>query len=81
MICSFKTAFCSSGSCNKEHYSHFDFGKCFHTNLSKELLELAAEEPPKHDGGEGAALGGNLGGIADSAQEDRHLLLNRESLV
>ena len=44
--------------------------KCVSTNLSKELLELVAEEPPEHDSGEGAALGGDLGGIADSSKED-----------
>ena len=47
----------------------------------KALATPPTEEPPEHDGGEGAALGGDLGGIADSAQEDRHLLLYRESLV
>ena len=50
-------------------------------HLSKELLELVAEESPEHDRGEGAALSGDLGGIADCSQEDRHLLFHRQLLV
>ena len=50
-------------------------------HLSKELLELVAKEPPEHDSGEGAALGWDLGGIADSSKEDGHLLFYRKLLV
>ena len=50
-------------------------------HLSKELLELVAKEPPKHDSGEGAALGGDLGGIADSSKKDRNLLFYWKLLV
>lgn len=50
-------------------------------HLSKELLELIAEEPPEHDGGEGSALGGDLGGITDSSKEDGYLLFYRELII
>lgn len=50
-------------------------------HLSKELLELIAEEPPEHDGGEGSALGGDLGGITDSSKEDGNLLFYGELII
>ena len=50
-------------------------------HLSEEFLELVAEESPEHDRGEGAALSGDLGGIADCSEQDGHLLLHRQLLV